>query len=206
MASTYYTVLTDIGAAKLANSQIAGIALKWTAMALGDGRGAKVTPQGNVTALKREVYRSSLNRLQYDANDPTQIIAEMVVLPQNGGYTIREVGIYDSDGDLVVYGNYPEVVVPKLAEGSGLTLTAVVRAAVGSNSNITLKIDPTSVIATREYVEMAIARLAPLDEEFSILSDMLLHNSFAAPLDANGAFLTDDNGNAVLADWKYKIV
>jgi hypothetical protein len=38
---------------------------------------------------------------------------------------------------------------------------------------------------------------------------MIVHNDFYAPIDTqspDGAILTDDEGAAILADWKYKII
>lgn len=149
---TYGSVLTVIGAAQIANSQITGVAPVWTAMGVGDGGGHVVTPSAARTALVREVYRGQINTLYRPGDDETQIVAELVIQPQTGGWTLREVGIYDADGNLVVYGSLPEMVKPVLAEGSGITAVIRARVAVGSNGNVTLKIDPSIVIATRKYV------------------------------------------------------
>lgn len=158
----YSSVLTKIGAAQLLNSQIIGTTLKWSKMGVGDGGGHTVTPDANKTALAREKYRAGINHLYRDPQDPTQIIAELVMLPEEGGYTIREVGIYDTDDNLVVYGSLPEVVKPVLAEGSGVTLTIRCRAAIGNAANIKLIIDPSTVIATRQYVGDVLQKYFPL--------------------------------------------
>ena len=111
---TYGSVLTVIGAAQIANSQITGVAPVWTAMGVGDGGGHVVTPSAERTALVREVYRGQINTLYRAGDDETQIVAELVIQPQTGGWTLREVGIYDADGNLVVYGSLPEMVKPVL--------------------------------------------------------------------------------------------
>lgn len=149
----YSSVLTKIGAAQLANSQITGTALKWSKMGVGDGNGVPVNVNANRTSLVHERYRANINHLYKDPKDPTQIIAELVMLPEEGGYTIREVGIYDTNDKLVVYGSLPEIVKPVLAEGSGVTLTIRCRAVIGDATNVKLIIDPTTVIATRQYVD-----------------------------------------------------
>ncbi len=169
MAQTYFTVPTTVGQAKLANSQVLGTALRWTHMALGDGGGSAVTVTQNRTALVHEVYRAAINHLHRDSDDLTQIVAEMIVLPETGGFTIREVGIYDSEGDLVVYGSYPDVIKPVLASGSGITLTAICRAAIGTAANVTLLVDPTSVIATRAWVETLMALYGIFGADGSII-------------------------------------
>ncbi|WP_302364741.1 phage tail protein [Pyramidobacter piscolens] len=159
---TYGSVLTVIGAAQIANSQITGVAPVWTAMGVGDGGGHVVTPSAERTALVREVYRGQINTLYRAGDDETQIVAELVIQPQTGGWTLREVGIYDADGNLVVYGSLPEMVKPVLAEGSGVTTVIRARVAVGSNGNVTLKIDPSIVIATRKYVDDCLKKYLPL--------------------------------------------
>ncbi len=158
----YSSVLTKIGAAQLLNSQITGTALKWSKMGVGDGGGHTVTPDANKTALVREKYRAGINHLYRDPQDPTQIIAELVMMPEEGGYTIREVGIYDVNDNLVVYGSLPEVVKPVLAEGSGVTLTIRCRATIGNATNIKLIIDPSTVMATRQYVGDVLQKYLPL--------------------------------------------
>ena len=91
---SYTTILTDIGIAKLTNSQITGLPISLTEIALGDGNGALVTPTQAATALKHEVYRGQINHLYRPEDDPAQIIAELVVLPNVGGWTCL---LYTSD-------------------------------------------------------------------------------------------------------------
>lgn len=158
----YSSVLTKIGAAQLMNSQIIGTTLKWSKMGVGDGGGHAVNPDANKTALVREKYRAGINHLYRDPQDPTQIVAELVMMPEEGGYTIREVGIYDLDDNLVVYGSLPEVVKPVLVEGSGVTLTIRCRATIGNATNIKLIIDPSTVMATRQYVGDVLQKYFPL--------------------------------------------
>lgn len=149
---SYTTILTDIGIAKLTNSQITGLPISLTEIALGDGNGALVTPTQAATALKHEVYRGQINHLYRPEDDPAQIIAELVVLPNVGGWTVREVGIFDSEGDMIAWGSHPDIYKPTLLEGTGMDFTVSIRALVGNGTNITLKIDPGVVIAVRKWV------------------------------------------------------
>lgn len=159
MAQVFGAVLTDVGAAKLARAQMNGQSLKWSAMALGDGGGVPVAVVSGRTALVNEVYRAPINYLHADPDDDTQIVAEMVVDPEIGGWTVREVGIFDDDGDLVVYGNYPDIVKSVAASGSAITLTTVCRAQVGSAANVTLKIDPGYVYVMKKEFDSALLPL-----------------------------------------------
>lgn len=153
----YNCIITDIGMAKIANQVVTGAPLQLKQMALGDGKGSPVVPQQTATALVNEVYRGQINRLARAENDPAQIIAELVLLPDVGGFTVREVGVFDSAGDMIFYASSPPVYKPVLAEGTGMDYTVALRALVGNDVNVELKIDPGVVIATRKYVEDKIA-------------------------------------------------
>ncbi|HGG1918236.1 TPA: phage tail protein [Escherichia coli] len=153
MSTKFYTLLTDIGAAKLASAAALGVPLKITHMAVGDGGGVLPTPDSKQTALVNEKRRAALNMLYIDPQNSSQIIAEQVIPENEGGWWIREVGLFDESGALIAAGNCPESYKPQLAEGSGRTQTVRMVLITSSTDNITLKIDPAVVLATRKYVD-----------------------------------------------------
>ncbi|EEZ6939247.1 phage tail protein, partial [Escherichia coli] len=153
MSTKFYTLLTDIGAAKLASAAALGVPLKITHMAVGDGGGVLPTPDSKQTALVNEKRRAALNMLYIDPQNSSQIIAEQVIPENEGGWWIREVGLFDESGALIAVGNCPESYKPQLAEGSGRTQTVRMVLITSSTDNITLKIDPAVVLATRKYVD-----------------------------------------------------
>ncbi|TGW88921.1 phage tail protein [Escherichia coli] len=153
MSTKFYTLLTDIGAAKLASAAALGVPLKITHMAVGDGGGALPTLDAKQTALVNEKRRAALNMLYIDPQNSSQIIAEQVIPENEGGWWIREVGLFDESGALIAVGNCPESYKPQLAEGSGRTQTVRMVLITSSTDNITLKIDPAVVLATRKYVD-----------------------------------------------------
>ncbi|WP_248786350.1 phage tail-collar fiber domain-containing protein [Escherichia coli] len=153
MSTKFYTLLTDIGAAKLASAAALGVPLKITHMAVGDGGGVLPTPDAKQTALVNEKRRAALNMLYIDPQNSSQIIAEQVIPENEGGWWIREVGLFDESGALIAVGNCPESYKPQLAEGSGCTQTVRMVLITSSTDNITLKIDPAVVLATRKYVD-----------------------------------------------------
>ncbi|WP_336659519.1 phage tail protein [Enterobacter asburiae] len=159
MSAKFYTLLTDIGAAKLASAAALGIPLKITHMAVGDGGGALPTPSAQQTALVAEKRRAALNMLYIDPQNSSQIIAEQVIPETEGGWWIREVGLFDDTGALIAVGNCPESYKPQLAEGSGRTQTVRMVLITSSTDNITLKIDPAVVLATRKYVDDKVLEL-----------------------------------------------
>ncbi|EPU4334612.1 phage tail protein [Escherichia coli] len=159
MSTKFYTLLTDIGAAKLASAAALGVPLKITHMAVGDGGGVLPTPDAKQTALVNEKRRAALNMLYIDPQNSSQIIAEQVIPENEGGWWIREVGLFDESGALIAVGNCPESYKPKLAEGSGRTQTVRMVLITSSTDNIILKIDPAVVLATRKYVDDKVLEL-----------------------------------------------
>ncbi|MBF9816753.1 phage tail protein [Enterobacter roggenkampii] len=159
MSAKFYTLLTDIGAAKLANAAALGVPLKITQMAVGDGGGVLPTPNAQQTKLVGEKRRASLNMLYIDPQNNSQVIAEQVIPETEGGWWIREVGLFDETGALIAVGNCPESYKPQLAEGSGRTQTVRMVLITSSTDNITLKIDPSVVLATRKYVDDKVLEL-----------------------------------------------
>lgn len=159
MSAKFYTLLTDIGAAKLASAAALGVPLKITQMAVGDGGGVLPTPNAQQTKLVAEKRRADLNMLYIDPQNSSQIIAEQVIPETEGGWWIREVGLFDETGALIAVGNCPESYKPQLAEGSGRTQTVRMVLITSSTDNITLKIDPSVVLATRKYVDDKVLEL-----------------------------------------------
>ncbi|EFL9406289.1 phage tail protein [Escherichia coli] len=153
MATKYYAVLTNVGAAKLANATALGVQVEITQMAVGDGNGALPTPNPAQTALVHELRRAPLNTLSIDPNNANQIIAEQVIHEDVGGWWIREIGLFDKDGDMIAVANCAETYKPQLQEGSGRVQVVRMILIVSSTAAVTLKIDPSVVLATRQYVD-----------------------------------------------------
>ncbi|WP_371370004.1 phage tail protein [Pseudomonas sp. QL9] len=169
MAVTYYALLTTIGASKLANASALGTTLKITQLAVGDGGGNLPTPDASRTALVNEVRRAPLNQLSVDPANAAQIIAEQVIPEDVGGWWIREMGLYDDSGALIAYANCAPSYKPQLAEGSGRTQTVRMVLIVSNTASVELKIDPSVVLATREYVDSAIvSAMNKLDQKQSV--------------------------------------
>lgn len=153
MATKYYAVLTNVGAAKLANATALGAQVEITQMAVGDGNGVLPTPNPAQTALVHELRRAPLNSLSIDPNNANQIIAEQVIPEDVGGWWIREIGLFDKDGDMIAVANCAETYKPQLQEGSGRVQVVRMILIVSSTAAVTLKIDPSVVLATRQYVD-----------------------------------------------------
>lgn len=153
MTVKYYAILTNQGAARLANATMLGSKLNLTQMAVGDANGVLPTPDQAQTKLINQKRIAPLNLLSVDPNNQSQIIAEQIIPENEGGFWIREIGLYDDEGVLIAVANCPETYKPQLQEGSGRTQTIRMILVVTNTEAITLKIDPAVVLATRKYVD-----------------------------------------------------
>lgn len=152
--------LTNIGIAQQANSAALGVPWNITHMLIGDAGGApsespEPTPKPTQTALVRQVLRAQLNALYPSPADPAVLVAELVLPPEVGGWWIRELALEDANGNFVAVAKPAPSYKPLLAQGSGRTQTIRMHVVFGNVANINLKIDPSIVLATREYVDKA---------------------------------------------------
>lgn len=159
MTVKYYAILTNQGTARLANATMLGSKLNLTQMAVGDANGVLPTPNPAQTKLINQKRIAPLNLLSVDPNNQSQIIAEQIIPENEGGFWIREIGLYDDEGVLIAVANCPETYKPQLQEGSGRTQTIRMILVVSNTEAITLKIDPSVVLATRKYVDDEVLEL-----------------------------------------------
>ncbi|WP_243078912.1 phage tail protein [Pantoea sp. MQR6] len=176
MAAKFYALLTARGEAKLAQAAALGTQLKITQMAVGDGNGTLPTPNASQTKLVKENRRAAINTLSVDPLNTSQIIAEQVIPENEGGWWIREIGLFDEAGDLIAVANCAETYKPLLAEGSGRTQVIRMILIVSSTDAVTLKIDPSVVLATRKYVDDAVIEVKAYADDL-----MAKHLSAADP-------------------------
>ncbi|MCQ9393323.1 phage tail protein [Pseudomonas viridiflava] len=165
----FFATLTNVGAAKQANADALGVPWKIAQMGVGDANGADPIPSATQKQLINERRRAPLNQLKVDPANNAIIIAEQVIPAEVGGFWIREIGLYDADGDLVAVANCAPSFKPLLAQGSGRTQVVRINLLVSNTSNVELRIDPSVVLATRALVEQRIQEeLAKLDNKQSV--------------------------------------
>ncbi|MDX7999965.1 phage tail protein [Xenorhabdus sp. Reich] len=160
MSTKFFALLTQLGADKLANAAALGTKIEITHMAVGDGGGSLPTPDTKQAKLINEKRRAAINTLSIDPKNTNQIIAEQVIPENEGGWWIREIGLFDKDGILIAVGNCAETYKPQLQEGSGRTQTIRMILIVSSADSVTLKVDPSVILATREYVDDSVQKHA----------------------------------------------
>lgn len=157
--ATFKTFVTDIGAAKIINAQLGGKKVNITTFVVGDGNGMEVNPSPNQTTLVNEVYSGPIASANIDEENNLIIVYESAIPADVGDFYIREVGLKDEDGDLIAVGNYPESYKPVATSGSTTELIVKMKIQVSNTDAINFKIDPTTAIASRDYVNKNIASL-----------------------------------------------
>ncbi|OUH22347.1 phage tail protein [Klebsiella pneumoniae] len=151
----YTTLLTPAGEAKLAEAALTGEPVGFAFMAVGDGGGESLPPDTARQDLINEIYRAPLNRLVIADQAANVIRAELVILPQVGGFWIREAALYDDDGVCLAVANLPESYKPQLSEGAGRMHAVNLWIAVSNTADVELKADPTVILATVDEVNRA---------------------------------------------------
>ncbi|WP_339454563.1 phage tail protein, partial [Pseudomonas sp. EA_5y_Pfl2_R50] len=125
--SQFFAILTNVGIAKQANADALGIPWLITQMGVGDANPNGLAdppnpiPSPAQTKLLNEWRRKPLNQLRVDPVNSAVIIAEQIIPADEGGKWIREIGLYDADGDLVAVANCAPSFKPLLSQGSGRT-------------------------------------------------------------------------------------
>ena len=141
MSTTYRTVITDKGTERIAAALLPdGEKLKITHFAVGDGNGSTPTPDVSQTALVHEVYRGEVSNIRVDADDTTRIIVEGIIPINQGGFWVREIGLYDDRGVLVAVCSAPERYKPVPTEGASSVLNCQMYLVVSNTSAVQLKV------------------------------------------------------------------
>ncbi|MDU8000729.1 MAG: phage tail protein [Klebsiella sp.] len=151
MSKIFKSLITTAGREKIAAAIVSGSKVVFSQMSVGDGGGGVTTPSDEQTSLVNELFRTQLNSLKLSDTENI-IIAEMVIPPAVGGFTIREAALFDDAGVCMAVANVPETYKPALAEGSGRFTILRIWLAVSSTEAVELVVDPGIVLATVEDV------------------------------------------------------
>lgn len=146
-------LITTLGQAKLATAIASGTPVSATHIAIGDGNGNATTPAVSQTALVREVYRTNVSSISVNPQNSSQVIFEAVIAATVGGWTARELGLFDSTGSLIAVANIGSVYKPLESEGSAREMVVRIYAQVDQVGAINLVVDPSFYIATRSWVQ-----------------------------------------------------
>lgn len=152
MTAQYFTVLTNYGTQAFAKALATNQPLRLSSFAVGDGNGQAVTPTADRTALVKETHRANVSAVSLDTRNNKQIIIELTIPEDVGGFYIREMGVFDSANKLVAYANAPESFKPTLESGSGKVQVLRMILKVSNSQAVTLSIDNSVIFVTRQQL------------------------------------------------------
>ena len=150
MTAQYFTVLTNYGTQAFAKAIATNQPIQFSSFAVGDGNGQAVTPTADRTALVKETHRANVSAVSLDPRNNKQIIIELTIPEDVGGFYIREMGVFDSANKLVAYANAPESFKPTLESGSGKVQVLRMILKVSNSQAVTLSIDNSVIFVTRQ--------------------------------------------------------
>ncbi|MCY2743039.1 phage tail protein [Klebsiella pneumoniae] len=154
MEKSFYTRLTTAGEQKFAAAAVSGQPVNFAEMAVGDGGGVLPDPSRG-DGLVNERYRAQINRVVIADQGANVIRVEMIMMPQIGGFWLREAALYDDEGICLAVANMAPTYKPLLAEGAGRLQSVNMWIAVSKTSDVTIKADPTVILATLAEVNRA---------------------------------------------------
>ena len=146
--SEFYSLITNIGIQRVNEALQNGTKLDLAFIAVGDSGGSYYEPDTDQTLLLNERWRGEISEIGAD----TQLYAKTMIPYSIGGFYIREIGVFDSDNNLLIVGKQPETYKPIESEGSVKELWIKVILDAINPDVIEIKVDPSIQYATTEFV------------------------------------------------------
>lgn len=153
----YKSLITDVGNAKMAQAILEGRKVNIVEMRLGDGGGSYYLPTVEQTALVNEVWSGEIANKSISDFSPNIIAVKAVIPSSVGGFTVREAGLFDDDGDLIAVCNMPEIAKATLPEGISSNLDIVMNILLSNTDAVEFVINSTLDPASRDDLEQAVA-------------------------------------------------
>ncbi|WP_242867559.1 phage tail protein, partial [Clostridium botulinum] len=154
MAEKFYTILTKVGKAKIANATALGNKVNFTTLKVGDGGGKYYNPTEEQEDLVNEVWQGNINSIRVDENNPNWVVIEVIIPSSVGGFMVREAGVFDDENNMLAIGKYPETYKPQAQDGSTKDLVIRTNLEISNTSSVTLKVDPTVILATQKDIQI----------------------------------------------------
>lgn len=165
--SDYYSLPTTLGAAKLAAAANNNQALTLSHMAFGDANGIPYLPTSrvNATNLVNERYRVAVQFVVQDTQNPNVYIIKARIPANIGGFDVNEIGIFDTEGELIYLANYPRTFKPQITQGAGGELTIKLHVMTSHTDIISIILDPHVITLTQDEGDNRYALKTELADE-----------------------------------------
>lgn len=152
--SQYRLIFTNIGLSKKQNAELNNDYIEITQFAVGSGVIANL--QASMTALVTEEYRADINNV--DTKNGVTIF-DLIVPSSVGGFYIKEVALFDVDGDCICIGTVPITYKVNQDEGASKSIHLKVSTTSTNTENIVFNTDDSLVYATVSYVNNEVGTL-----------------------------------------------
>ena len=154
---SFKTLLTNKGAELIVLSKANKRPIKLTHLAVGDGEGE---PSRDQISLKNEKFRVGVSAILQDPKNANYLIVEAVIPPSEGGFYVKEAGIFTDENDLFAVASMPHTYKPNLDEGSAKELKIRFVIEVSSSEHITLTVNNDISSVSREFVVFELSKKA----------------------------------------------
>lgn len=134
--ANFYSIITNRGKELEAEALASGTKITLAKFVVGDGNGQAVAPKPTQTKLINEQYRGDIGELSVSPDQPTQMMAKVVLPTGVGGFTVREIGMLTDAGELYAVANCAAIEKPV----GGVSVNMQFRLAVSDTANITLNV------------------------------------------------------------------
>jgi len=202
MADTkYFAVVTDSGTREMLAAVNEERKVNITHFAVGDGGGQYYVPDAAMTELKNEVWRGETGSCRISGESENVMIVETTIPSDAGGFTIREMAVFDDKNTMIAICNTPDTAKVKVTDGVVHELLVQMEIVLNNRDSVQIFVDPNIVTATKEdlqKVEKELEKLKATDreqkEKITELERMLVTGNIKTePVTADGkAYRTAD--------------
>lgn len=184
MGSKYFTIVTDLGTRLMLEAIGNEEKVNITEFAVGDGEGIFYVPDKSMAKLKHELWRGKVVDKKISEESENLLIVEAVMPSDVGGFTIREMGLFDDNGNLIAICNTPDTQKAKVSDGVVHELHLIMEIAISNSDSIELVVDNAVLLATKADIEKLSKKIEILSKsvETDIKSLMLEFNDQTSEL------------------------
>lgn len=147
------TVITDKGNELMMYAVANGKRIGIVEFAVGNGNGEGYEPSPTMTELKNEVWRGKINDCRISDESPNILIVSAVCPATVGGFTIREMGIFDADNNMIAVCNCAATPKVNITDGICNEMWLEMEMALINGDSVELVIDPNIVTATKKDIK-----------------------------------------------------
>lgn len=147
---TYGTLVTDVGVQLITAAAMNDEKVTMTQLAVGDGGGAYYQPDPSMTELKNENWRGGINNVSINGQSQNMIDIVAVIPSDVGGWTIREMAVFDDAGNMIAICNTPDTEKVIITTGAAGEIELTMHIEISNTGAISFIVDPTVITATKK--------------------------------------------------------